>query len=215
MTTVRTLTRPWVLAFAVIVLFATGIAHAATVPWAGQTWHTFKSTGALGQVWSPSMVSISSTGTLTEKISGNTAGGIGATQYHTGATVSADFRFSPGAGKMCMALFASKGHELDFAESKKGDSGRTVMTATVHYGGAANHMIHFKVPGDFTQWHHVQIVWKAGSSVTFLMDGKAFGHATGSAVYGGPMHTVIQTAGANVAGAGAPAQLQVRNFSVS
>lgn len=185
----------------------------ASVTYMGQTWNVFKSTGRLGQIWDPSMVSISGN-TATIKISGNKAGGIGSRTYRTYGTYEADFKFSKGAGKMVMLLYGKQLHqEIDFAESPKNDPNRTYMTATLHYG-AANHKIHFKTPGNFSTWHHVKVSWHPGV-LTFYMDGKVFGQVKGTHVPNFPMHQTIQTAGANVAGGGADAALTVTNMKVS
>jgi len=187
-------------------------AFASPIQYAGQTWSVFQSKGLLGQVWSPSMVSVNG-GTLIEKINGNTAGGVGSKHWQTYGTYNATFRFSKGAGKMVILLYGHQLHqEIDFAESAKRDPNRTTMTATLHWG-ASNNMQHFKTTGDFSQWHTVTLVWKPGS-LTFLMDGKVFGHTT-SHVPNFEMHETIQTAGANIAGPGAPAQLEVKNVTIS
>src|SRR5947199_10523713 len=118
-------------AIAVLSLSVVGTARAATLmTYAGQSWHVFKSVGALGQAWDPSMVSVSN-GTLTEKINANKAGGIGSTHYQLYGTYNADFRISAGAGKGVLLLAGHEGtpyNELDFAETSKGDSGRTRIT---------------------------------------------------------------------------------------
>src|SRR5689334_11929973 len=130
-------------AVAVSALALTATAYAGTqLTFASHYWHVFKSTGKLGQVWSPTMVSVDSLGTLHERIHGNSAGGIGATSWRTYGTWSADFRITPGAGKFVILLSGHEGtpfNELDIAESSVGDSGRTQITATRHWGvGKAN-----------------------------------------------------------------------------
>jgi hypothetical protein len=187
-------------------------ALASPISYAGQTWSTFQSRGKLGQVWSPQNVTISGN-TLVERINGNTAAGVGSKHWQTYGTYSVTFRFSKGAGKMCILLYGHKLHqEIDFAESAKRDPNRRIMTATLHWG-AANHMQHFRTAGDFSQWHTATVEWKPGS-LTFLMDGTPFGHTT-SHVPNFEMHQAIQTAGANVAGPGAPAQLEVSNLTIT
>jgi hypothetical protein len=186
-----------------------GQAFATPVKFAGQTWSVFQSRGALGQVWSPSQVSVNH-GTLVERIDGNVAGGIGSKYWQTYGRYSATFRLTPGAGKAVLLLYGHRLHqEVDFAESAKRDPNRSVMTATLHWG-RRNHMQHFRVRGDFTKWHTVSLVWKPGR-LRFLMDGNVFGRASAH-VPDFEMHQAIQTAGANVAGAGAPARLEVTNL---
>ena len=187
-------------------------AFAHPISYAGHTWSTYQATGHLGQIWRPSQVSVQGS-TLIERINGNVAGGIGSKSYQTYGTYNATFRFSAGAGKMVMGIYGHTLHqEIDFAETPKRDPQRSTMTATLHWSHA-NHMQHFKVSGDFTQWHTVQLQWKPGLLV-FLMDGKEFGRTT-THVPNFPMHPAIQTAGANIAGWGAPAQLEVSNFTIS
>jgi beta-glucanase (GH16 family) len=200
----------------VLSLVAVTSARAATsLSFASQSWHVFKATGRLGQVWSPTMVSVSA-GTLTEKISGNTAGGVGSTHWQTYGTYSADFKISAGVGKGVLLLKGHEGtpfNELDFAETSKGDSGRTAITATRHWGiGKANMMQH-RISGNFTQWHTVKVVWTS-AAMTVYMNGVQFARYT-THISRTPMDLAVQTAGANVAGAGAPASLQVRNLVIS
>jgi hypothetical protein len=126
----------------VLSLVAVTTARAATqLSFAGQSWHVFKATGRLGQVWDPSQVSVTN-GTVNIAIDGNKAGGIGSTHWQTYGTYSADFRITAGAGKGVLLLKGHEGtpfNELDFAETSKGDSGRTHITATRHWGvGKAN-----------------------------------------------------------------------------
>ena len=77
--TLMTKTRVFALATLAPFAFAS-TAQAATIRYAHQDWHTFKSTGNLGQHWDPAMVSISNH-VLTERIQGDVAGGIGSTRY--------------------------------------------------------------------------------------------------------------------------------------
>ena len=65
-----------VFALATLAVFAfASTAQAATIRFAHQDWHRFKSSGKLGQKWDPAMVS-KSQGRLTERIQGDVAGGV-------------------------------------------------------------------------------------------------------------------------------------------
>jgi hypothetical protein len=200
----------------VLSLVAVTTARAATqLSFAGQSWHVFKATGRLGQVWDPSQVSVTN-GTVNIAIDGNKAGGIGSTHWQTYGTYSADFRITAGAGKGVLLLKGHEGtpyNELDFAETSKGDSGRTHITATRHWGVGKANMSQHRVSGDFTQWHTVKVVWTS-AAMTVYMDGTQFAQYT-THVSHTPMDLAFQTAGANVAGAGAPASLQVKNLTIS
>jgi Glycosyl hydrolases family 16 len=204
-------------AVAVSALALTATAHAGTLlTWSGQSWHFFQSTGKLGQVWSPTMVSVDSAGTLHERIHGNTAGGVGSTAYQTYGTWSADFRITPGAGKFVILLAGHEGtpfNELDIAESSVGDSGRTQITATRHWGVGKANLSQHRIAGDFTQWHTVSVSWTA-AHMTVYMDGVRFARYI-THISHTPMHLTIQTAGANVGGPGADAELQVKNLHVA
>jgi hypothetical protein len=196
------------------------MAFAATpkLSWAGHTWNVFNSTGNLGQVWDPKMVSVDSNNVLHEQISGNTAGGIGSiTGWQTYGTWSADFKISQGAGKYVLLLAGKEGtpsNELDLAEGKKGDSERTTLMVTRHWGvGKTKMSQHFVKNADFTQWHHIDVNWTP-SAMTVSLDSAVVANYT-THVSQTPMHMTIQTAGANVGGAGADAELQVKNLTVS
>ena len=161
------------------------------------------------------MVSVDSGGVLHEKISGNTAGGIGSTAWRTYGTWSADFQVSSGAGKYVLLLAGKEGtpyNELDIAEGKKGDSGRTKLMVTRHWGVGKTKMSQYFVSADFTKWHHIEVKWTA-QAMTVSRDGRVVANYT-THVSKTPMHMTIQTAGANVGGAGADAELQVKNLTV-
>jgi hypothetical protein len=199
-----------------LALTSTAFAGTPQLSWAGQSWHVFHSKGNLGQVWDPKMVSVDSGGVLHEKISGNTAGGIGSTTgWRTYGTWSADFQISPGAGKYVLLLAGKEGtpyNELDIAEGKKGDSGRTKLMITRHWGvGKANMSQHF-VSADFTKWHHIQVTWTKTAMIVSLDSSTVASYTTHVSTT--PMHLTIQTAGANIGGAGANAELQVKNLTV-
>jgi hypothetical protein len=204
--------------FAMVVLAALSFAstaQAATFRYAHQDWRTFKSTGRLGQRWDPAMVSKSG-GVLTERIQGDVAGGIGSTRYRTYGRYDVDFRISAGAGKFVLLLAGREGtpqNELDFAEGKVGDSARTEIIATRHWGVGRSHLKQHRVSGDFTRWHHVTVVWKR-RKMNVKLDGVRFAHFTHHISHT-PMALKIQTAGANVGGSGADAQLEVENLTLS
>ena len=204
-------------AAAALTLTATAFAATPKLSWAGHTWNVFNSTGKLGQVWSPKMVSVDSSGVLHEKISGNSAGGIGSTTgWQTYGTWSVDFKISPGAGKYVLLLAGKEGtpyNELDVAEGKKGDSARTTLMITRHWGvGKANMSQHFVKNADFTTWHHLDVTWTK-AAMTVSLDGNVVANYT-THVSTTPMHMTIQTAGANIGGAGADAELQVKNLVI-
>lgn len=185
-------------------------ADAKPVSYAGETWSVYQSVGNLGQIWSPDMVSFNGPQS-TFKIDGNKSGGIGSKVYHTYGTFSADFKFTPGAGKGVLGLYGGILHqEIDFAELPKRNPTRNMITSTLHYS-AANIMQHYKLAGDYTQWHTATVIWKPGD-LTFQIDGVTYGHTT-IHVPDYPMHLAIQTAGENVAGPGAPSQLDVTNIT--
>jgi len=205
-----------VFGLAVLAVFAfTSTAYAATIRYAHQDWHTFKSTGKLGQVWDPAMVSKSG-GVLTERIQGDTAGGIGSTHYQLRGRYDMDFRISAGAGKFVILLAGHQGtpfNELDLAESPVGDSARTEIIATRHWGVGRSHLKQARVSADFTRWHHLTAVWKK-RKMNVKLDGIRFAHFTRHTSRT-PMALKIQTAGANVGGPGADAQLEVKHLTVS
>jgi hypothetical protein len=197
-------------------LFAfSSTASAATLRYAHQDWHTFKSTGKLGQVWDPAMVSKAG-GVLTERIQGDTAGGIGSTHFQLYGRYDADFRISAGAGKFVLLLAGHEGtpfNELDFAEGKVGDSGRTGIIATRHWGVGRSHLRQARASGDFTRWHHITVVWRR-TRMNVKLDGVRFARFRRHVSHT-PMALKIQTAGANVGGAGDDAQLEVKHLTVS
>jgi hypothetical protein len=202
-----------------LALTATAFAGTKQPPftWAGQSWHVFHSTGKLGQVWDPKMVSVDSNNVLHEKISGNTAGGIGSTTgWRTYGTWSADFQISQGAGKYVLLLAGHEGtpkNELDIAEGKKGDSARTTLMITRHWGvGKTNMSQHFVKNTDFTKWHNISVQWTKSAMIVSL-DGDPVATYT-THVSTTPMHMTIQTAGANIGGAGADSELQVKNLTI-
>jgi hypothetical protein len=203
---------------AVVVLAALAFAstaQAATFRYAHQDWRTFKSTGRLGQRWDPAMVSKSG-GVLTERIQGDVAAGIGSTRYRTYGRYDVDFRISAGAGKFVILMAGHEGtpfNELDLAESTVGDSGRTRITATRHWGVGRSHLRQARVSGDFTRWHHLTAVWKR-HKMNVKLDGVRFAHFTHHISHT-PMALKIQTAGANVGGSGADAQLEVEHLTLS
>jgi hypothetical protein len=198
----------------VLLALCTTRAQAGTqLQWAGQSWHLFSGTGRLGQVWSPSMVHVDSTGTLNIGVNGNTSGGVGSTTYKTYGHYAATFKMTPGAGKFVAILKGHEGcpfNELDIAEGKKGDSGRTQITATRHWGTGKTNMLQHRIALNYTTWHTVSVNWTA-SAMVVSMDGTPFATYT-SHVSHTPMDWAIQTAGANVAGSGAPSTLSVRNL---
>src|SRR5213075_1254767 len=121
-----------VFAMALLAVFAfASTAQAATIRYAHQDWHTFKSTGNLGQHWDPAMVSISRH-VLTERIQGDVAGGIGSTHYQ--------LRGREG----------TPNNELDFAEGKVGDPARREIIATRHWGVGRSHLKQHRVRANFT-----------------------------------------------------------------
>jgi Glycosyl hydrolases family 16 len=204
-----------VFALAVLAVFAfASTAQAATIRYAHQDWHTFKSTGNLGQHWDPAMVSISRH-VLTERIQGDVAGGIGSTHYQLRGRWDMDFRISAGAGKFVLLLAGHEGtpqNELDFAESQVGDSARREIIATRHWGVGRSHLKQHRVGANFTRWHHITVVWKR-HKMNVRLDGVRFAHFTRH-ISKTPMALKIQTAGANVGGAGADARLQVEHLKV-
>jgi hypothetical protein len=201
-----------VLAVLLVSLGVAAPAFAHKISYAGHTWSTYQRVGNLGQIWRPSQVSVHGS-TLIERINGNVAGGIGSKSYQRYGTYTVRFRFTPGAGKICIGLYGRARHqEIDFAETPKRDPRRSAMTSTLHWSHA-NHMQHFKLHVNLTKWHTVQLRWTR-HRLLFLMDGKVWAHTTRH-VPNYPMHPAIQTAGANVAGRGAPARLIVSRFKVS
>jgi hypothetical protein len=209
------MTKTRVFALATLAVFAfASTAQAATIRYAHQDWHTFKSTGNLGQHWDPAMVSISRH-VLTERIQGDVAGGIGSTHYQLRGRWDMDFRISAGAGKFVLLLAGREGtphNELDFAESKVGDSQRREIIATRHWGVGRSHLKQHRVRANFTRWHHVTVVWKR-RKMNVKLDGVRFAHFIRH-ISKTPMALKIQTAGANVGGGGADATLQVKHLKV-
>jgi hypothetical protein len=179
---------------------ATANAAAAPLVWSGHTWTVFNGTGRLGQQWSPSHVSVSPAGALREVVSGGIAGGVGDQHFQTFGHYWVRFRMTPGSGsKAAILLMGAGGNiaerrpEIDFAEfTKIGDSDRSLLTATLHYG-AANLMIHRSIRGDFTQWHTVGLIWRQGR-LTFTLDGAVWARIT-SHVPAVPMNLCLQTDG--------------------
>jgi hypothetical protein len=206
-------TRVFAMALLAVLAFAS-TAQAATIRYAHQDWHTFKSTGNLGQHWDPAMVSISRH-VLTERIQGDVAGGVGSTHYQLRGRWDVDFRISAGAGKFVLLLAGREGtpfNELDFAEGKVGDSTRREIIATRHWGVGRSHLRQHRVRANFTRWHHVTVVWKK-RKMNVRLDGVRFAHFIRH-ISKTPMALKIQTAGANVGGGGADAQLEVKHLKV-
>ena len=205
-----------VLALAILaVLAVASTAQAATFRFAHQDWRPFKSTGALGQKWDPAMVSTSHH-RLTERIQGDVAGGAGSTHYQLRGRWDMNFRISAGAGKFVLLLAGREGtpfNELDFAEGKVGDSNRREIIATRHWGVGRSHLKQYRVRANFTRWHHITVVWKR-HKMNVRLDGVRFAHFTRH-ISKTPMALKIQTAGANVGGAGADARLQVEHLKIS
>jgi Glycosyl hydrolases family 16 len=205
-----------VFALAVLAVLAlASTAQAATIRFAHQDWHLFKSTGSLGQHWDPAMVSISRH-VLTERIQGDVAGGIGSTHYQLRGRWDMDFRISAGAGKFVLLLAGHEGtprNELDFAEGKVGDSNRREIIATRHWGRGRSHLKQHRARANFTRWHHITVVWKR-HKMNVRLDGVRFAHFIRH-ISKTPMALKIQTAGANVGGAGADARLQVEHLKIS
>jgi beta-glucanase (GH16 family) len=79
--------------------------------------------------------------------------------------------------------------EIDFAED--GGGVRDATTATFHYG-ANNSQIQREAYGDFSQWHTVGVEWRPGS-ITYTVDGVAYGSVTSSQVPAQNMWMAIQT----------------------
>jgi len=205
-----------VFALATLAVFAVAsTAQAATIRFAHQDWRRFKSTGNLGQKWDPAMVSKSHR-RLTVRIQGDLAGGVGSTHYQRRGRYDMDFRISAGAGKFVLLLGGREGtpfNELDFAEGKVGDSERREIIATRHWGVGRSHLKQHRVRANFTRWHHITVVWKR-HKMNVRLDGVRFAHFTRH-ISKTPMALKIQTAGANVGGAGADARLQVQHLKIS
>ena len=138
------------------------------------------------------------------------------TGWRTYGTWSADFKISPGAGKYVLLLAGHEGtpyNELDIAEGKKNDSARTTLMITRHWGvGKPNMSQHFVKNTDFTTWRHIDVNWTK-TAMTVSLDGTVVAQYT-THVSATPMHMTIQTAGANIGGPGADAELQVRNLVI-
>ena len=157
-----------------------------------------------------------SQGRLTERIQGDVAGGVGSTHYQLRGRYDMDFRISAGAGKFVLLLAGREGtpfNELDFAEGKVGDSKRREIIATRHWGVGRSHLKQHRVRANFTRWHHITVVWKR-HKMNVRLDGVRFAHFTRH-ISKTPMALKIQTAGANVGGAGADARLQVEHLKIS
>ncbi len=179
----------------------------AKISFAGYTWNTFSGTGRLGQHWSASHVKVQN-GVLSELISGNVAGGVGNTGFHTYGTYTARFRMTKGGGKYAILLFGKGPHqEIDFAEDHPVDPNRTEMTATVHWG-QSNNMIHLSRPGDYTQWHRAGVIW-THDKLTFTLDGDTWATVTDH-VPDYPMHMTVQTS----AHGGSPSTLYVSDVRI-
>jgi hypothetical protein len=186
-------------------------AKSGGLSWSGYSWHLHSGTGALGQQWSPSHVSVVG-GHLVIKLSGGVGGGVAmATDKHFG-TWTVTYRMSTGGGKYAILLWPQNGNrpEVDFAEDKPTDSQRKLMTATFHPKPGCTNCIHAQASGNFTAWHTVSVKWSA-TGYALSLDGRVWQHFP-SAGYGGASHLSIQTA---AWGNNAPSTLEVASVHVS
>lgn len=78
--------------------------------------------------------------------------------------------------------------EIDFNETFGSTSG---TRATLHFG-AANSTIARTLNVDMTQWHTWGVIWTP-SSITYTVDGRAWGTVTDANVPNIPMHISLQT----------------------
>lgn len=173
---------------------ATSTASQATrLSWSGHTWRVKDGSGNLGQRWSASHTSIKN-GVLTIVTSNRVGGGVGETTDHTYGTYSIRYRMSAGAGsKYAILLWPANSSrpEIDVAEDSKNDPNRQTIMATWHPKPGCTGCIQMRTPGS-TGWHTATVNWTSGG-LTFLVDGKAYGHVSASSHV--PMHLSIQTFG--------------------
>lgn len=175
---------------AAIMLMVTPMAgaHSSGVPWSGQTWRVASGTNGAGQRNCANHVTFGSTVKIL--VSGLCGGGIGGSLNTTQGSFAVTFSDTRGAGKYAIGLWPENGSrpEVDFAEDKRGDSQRVLMTGTYHPLPGCTKCIHSKVSGDFTQTH-TATVQRSSTGFTLLLDGKAWAHYASS--YRGAMHVFI------------------------
>lgn len=172
---------------------------ARSFAWAGQSWRAYSGRGALGQEWSPSHVNVVS-GALVETVSGHVAGAASdRSRTFVYGSFAVTLRMTRGAGsKYALLLCAETAAgtcrpEIDWAEDPKGDTSRTRLTATLHYDGAANRMIHRETSCTCSQPTRVGVTWTHGL-LRFYLDGREWARIASSAVPDVPMRLAIQTA---------------------
>ena len=184
-------------------------ANANTLNWSGHQWRLKSGTGNLGQHWSPSHVSVNG-GTLTIKDSGGVGGGVGEMNSHTYGTYAVTYRWSCSAGnKYAILLWPQNGSrpEIDLAEQEKSDSSQcSKVMATWHPKPGCTACVQMRTTGNFTSWNTIAVNWTS-SGLTFLLNGKSFGHVSSTSHTA--MHLSIQTF---VYGGGS-STLQVSKFS--
>ena len=127
-----------------------------------------------------------------------TAGGISTSHslLQTYGTYDVRFRIDDGSGvAYAILLWPATGSgppEVDFAEDN-GAPTRASTYATVHWraNGVAEQESQL-LPGDFTQWHTLGVVWTPGSLI-YTIDGQEWASVTGASVPSTPMALCIQS----------------------
>lgn len=182
------------MAVMVIALTALASTAGATVKnglwWSGYSWHIHNGTGALGQRWAASNVSVDGSGVLHIKVANRVGGGVGMKMNQTYGTYTARLRMSKGTGKPVFLLWPQNGNrpEIDFAEGANPDPDRNEMHATWHPDNVGSHMVHYTAGVDYSVWHNWGVVWTA-NGIDFTVDGKVWAHSNPTSHI--PMHLSI------------------------
>lgn len=173
-----------------LALLPTTATAAGGLTWSGYQWHIHNGTGALGQKWSASNVSVSSDGVLHIKVANKIGGGVGMSTNRTYGTYQVRMRMSKGTGKPVVLLWPANGNrpEIDFAEGANPDPQRKDMHATWHPDMTSSHMVHYSLATDYSVWHTFGVVWKS-TGIDFTVDGRVWGHSNATSHV--PMHVSI------------------------
>lgn len=191
------------------------VASPRAVAWSGQTWRVYDGRGALGQEWAPSRVTVHA-GSLVESVGGKVAGGVSdESRTFLFGSFAATYAMTPGVGSKYVFLLCARTStgtcrpEIDWAEDPRGDSTRTRLTATLHYG-AQNMMIHRSTRCACAHPETAGVSWRPGRLV-FTLDGHVWASIRSPHVPAVAMRVAIQTS--EYAGT-APSTLLVSHLTI-